>query len=275
MKTLTNPVLIKLGGAAMQNNFFIKKIAQEVVYLKSNHISLLIVHGGGPEISMMCSRLGLVSEFIDGQRITDTSTIEVIKMVLAGKINKELVHIFNKENLNAVGICGVDAKLFLVDKLLSRLGSDLGFVGQVKEVNVEFLEYLIHGSYIPIIAPLGVGDDGCIYNINADLAAASLGAAMKIKSLIYITDVDGIYEDAKDPSTKFDTITKSQVEDMIDSGKITGGMIPKVSGALKALEQGIEEVYVVNGKLPKIFNKMFEEDASIGTKIILKEGVLL
>ncbi|KAI4453680.1 aminotransferase class iii [Holotrichia oblita] len=219
-------VVIKYGGNAMNDPAILKTILEDVAALKIVGVHPILVHGGGPEINSMLERLDIKSEFVNGLRVTTKETMEIVQMVLSGKINKNLTATLNTLGVKAVGICGKDSNLIEVTKMPPKNGVDYGYVGQITNINKEFLLSLVH-DYIPVIATVGVDKNGEAYNINADIAAGAIGGAVGAERLMYLTDIDGIRTNEKDPSTLISQITVSEINDMIDDGRISGGMIPK------------------------------------------------
>jgi acetylglutamate kinase len=265
-------IVIKYGGHAMADEPLKKSFALDIILLKYIGINPVIVHGGGPQINETLKRYGIISEFIRGMRITDKATMSVVEMVLTGQVNKEVVGYINLHGGKAVGLSGKDGNLLICEKLLEEVrqedGSigkvDLGFVGDVIEVNRQVLESLESGGFIPVIAPVGVGKDGESYNINADLVAGRIAAALKAEKLMLLTDVPGV----KDTSgSLLSTIALADVPTLIDNGTITGGMIPKVTCCTDALRGGVKKSHIVDGRVPHaILLEMFT-DVGIGTEI--------
>ena len=244
-------VVIKYGGNAMVDEDLTNKILQDVTLLKYVGVNPILVHGGGPDINAALQKMDVKSEFHNGLRITDEATMEVVQMVLAGKLNKNIVSRLGKLGGKAIGLCGKDAGLLtVVKKPLTKDGVDLGFVGNIVGVNVKLLELLSMDEYIPVIAPVGVDRDGKSYNINADTAASEIASALKAEKLMFLTDVDGIRLNAKDSSTLISSISVSEINELISSGVITGGMIPKVQGCVRAIEQGVKRVHILDGTIP-------------------------
>jgi len=265
------PIVIKYGGAAMQTPALMKAVMQDIAYLKTLQLHPIVVHGGGPEISKRCEQAGIVPQFIDGVRITDCETMAIAQMVLIGKINKELVSLLNREGIRAVGISGHDGHLFLAKKCLHPSGIDLGFVGEITHVNTELLQTLMRAGYIPVIAPIAASFEIDSYNINADTAATEIALAMQAEHLIFLTDVEGLLHDPKDPSTKIDRMSGQEVQALIDSGRLYGGMIPKIRGALEALKRGVEQVHILDGRTPHCLLLHFSGAKNLGTTFIANE----
>lgn len=260
-------VVIKYGGHAMKDEELKMAFAKDISLIKSLGASPVIVHGGGPEITLMLDKLGIKSEFYKGLRITEKDTMKVVEMVLHGVVNRELVTLINNEGEYAVGLSGRDGGIVNATKK-SVDGADLGFVGEVNCVNTWLLWTLIDEGYIPVISPIGVGENGA-YNVNADEFAYSIAAAMGAEKLLLITDVDGIYLDPNDPSTRVSLLTESDANSMIEKGKISGGMIPKVLSSISALKEGVGAVHVINGKSKHVILQALIDSESCGTRIVL------
>lgn len=263
-------VVIKFGGHAMGDADLAMAFAQDIVLLKQSGVNPIVVHGGGPQIAGMLKRLELKSEFVHGLRVTDKPTIEIVEMVLAGKINKEIVTAINREGGKAVGISGKDANLVLarkIDKLPDPQSNlmkvvDLGYVGDPEEINPEILEVIIKSDLIPVIAPIALSRSGETLNINADTFASAIAAKMKATRLLLLTDVEGVLDSNK---TLIEELTIENARKLIKDGTITGGMIPKVEGCIEVVEQGVEAVVILNGKVPHaVLLELFTEHG-VGT----------
>lgn len=259
-------VVIKYGGNAMKNDDLTHKILEDVTLLKYVGINPILVHGGGPEINAMLSRVGVKSEFHNGLRITDDATMEIVQMVLAGKLNKNIAAQIGTLGGKAIGLCGKDAGLIRVTKKPPlQDGVDLGHVGDIVSVNTKLLRDLCEGEYIPVISSVGVDADGESYNINADTAAAAIATALKAEKLIFLTDIDGVYLDPADPSSLFPILTIEHARELIARGAIAGGMIPKVTSCIEAIEQGVRRVHILNGTIPHPIILEIFTDRGIGT----------
>lgn len=259
-------VVVKYGGNAMQSEDITKTILEDIALLKIVGVNPILVHGGGPEINTMLKSLNIPSSFNNGLRITDKSTMEVVQMVLCGKLNKDITSKLNCLGVKAIGICGKDAKLIEVEK--KNGGSvDLGYVGEITKVNTKILELLAGDEYIPVIATVGTDADGHSYNINADTAAAEIASALKAEKLIFLTDIDGIRRNENDPSTLIPVIKLDEIQDMIASGAISGGMIPKVKACIKSVQMGIHRTHIINGTIPHPVMLEIFTDTGIGTMI--------
>ena len=252
-------VVIKYGGNAMVDEELTTKILQDVTLLKYVGVNPILVHGGGPDINAALSKMGVESRFHNGLRITDKATMEVVQMVLAGKLNKNIVSALGRLGGKAIGLCGKDAGLLTVEKKPAKDGVDLGYVGNIVSVNVKLLELLAHDEYIPVIAPVGVDAQGESYNINADTAASEIAAALKAEKLVFLTDVD--------PASLISAVSVSEVGRLIADGVITGGMIPKVQGCARAIEKGVSRVHILNGTIPHPIILEIFTDKGIGTMV--------
>ncbi len=261
-------IVIKYGGNAMLSQELTKKVLQDITLLKYIGLSPIVVHGGGPEINQTLSNLGIESKFAGGLRVTDAATMEVVQMVLAGKINKEIVAKLNQLGGKAIGLCGKDAGLLQAEKQPPVGGVDLGFVGRITGVNTSLLALLTDDEYIPVIAPIGVGKQGESYNINADTAAAEIASAIRAEKLMFLTDVDGIRAQADDPSTLIPVIGAKEIAGMIEDGSIAGGMIPKVQGCLESLKHGVRRTHILDGTLPHPLLLEIFTDTGIGTMVL-------
>ncbi|MCL2061056.1 MAG: acetylglutamate kinase [Firmicutes bacterium] len=239
-------VLIKYGGNAMNDEHVLKTILQDIATLKMAGVNPVLVHGGGPEINAQLEKHGIKSEFKNGLRVTSRDAMEVVQMALAGKMNKNIVAMLNGFGVKAVGLCGFDAGLIEAEKLMSADGADYGYVGKVKKVNCAVLHALLD-DYVPVIASVGVGADGTGYNINADIAAGAIGGSLGAERLLFLTDVDGIRLNEKDPSTLISTISVKEIEKMVKDGRIAGGMLPKVDACMQAIKMGVSNVLIING----------------------------
>jgi acetylglutamate kinase len=260
-------VVIKYGGSAMISAEQEETILQDITLLKYIGANPVVVHGGGPAINTMLDKLGIESKFHNGLRITDAATMDVVQMVLMGKINKDVVSRLNGLGAKSIGLCGKDANLIEVVKKPPRDGVDYGFVGQISKVNVKLLEMLAHEEYIPVIAPIGVGADGQSYNINADTVAGEVAAALKAEKLIFLTDIDGVRMKPEDASTLISVISVDNVYRLIEQKVISGGMIPKVMGCIKGIEQGVNRTHIVNGTIPHPVLLEIFTDKGIGTML--------
>ncbi|MBP3655444.1 MAG: acetylglutamate kinase [Clostridia bacterium] len=259
-------VVIKYGGNAMKSDDLTHKILEDVTLLKYVGINPILVHGGGPEINAMLSRVGMQSSFHNGLRITDAATMEIVQMVLAGKLNKNIVSDIGRLGGKAIGLCGKDAGLITVKKKPPLAdGVDLGFVGDIVSINTKLLNSLCADEYIPVISSVGTDENGESYNINADTAAAAIAAALKAEKLIFLTDIDGVRADPADPASLFPVLTVDHAQALIADGTISGGMIPKVTACTDAIEKGVRRVHILNGTIPHPIILEIFTDRGIGT----------
>nr|WP_306806888.1 acetylglutamate kinase [Halanaerobium congolense] len=261
--------VIKYGGSIMADAELKEKLIEDITLLKYVGINPVVVHGGGQAINKTLDRLNIESNFIDGLRVTDKDTMEIVEMVLSAQINKEIVALMNKMQAKAVGISGKDGSLIRAKKKeFSDPAKDLGFVGEVDQINPELVEKLIEDGYIPVIAPVGVNEKGETLNINADSVAGELAAALKAEKLIYLTDVDGIRYDAEDESTRVSQLKFSEIKEWIADGKIKGGMLPKVEGCMQAVESGVIRTHILNGLVAHPLLLEIFTDQGVGTMIL-------
>ncbi|NLG37849.1 MAG: acetylglutamate kinase [Clostridiales bacterium] len=260
-------VVIKYGGNAMLDDAIVETILQDITLLKYVGVNPIVIHGGGPDINALLARLGIESQFHEGLRVTDEATMEVVQMVLTGKTNANIVSRLNKMGARAIGLSGKDANLIEVVKKPPRNGVDLGYVGQISGINVKLLETLAAEEYIPVIAPIGIGPDGHSYNINADTVAGEVAAALRAEKLMFLTDIEGIRMDPADPDTLIPVISVDHIYRLIEQKVITGGMIPKVMGCIKGIEQGVHRTHIVNGTIPHPIILEIFTDKGIGTMV--------
>lgn len=253
--------VIKYGGAVMEDEQLKSSVAQDVTLLRKIGINVVIVHGGGKEITSLAAKLNIATKFVNGQRYTDEATRDVVQMVLAGSINKDIVRRINIHGGRAVGFSGIDAGFMTVKKYDKE---DLGLVGEVIDVNTSFVKNLLHERYLPVIAPIGVDENGTIYNVNADIAAGSIAGALEAAKLVYITDTEGV----KSKDGLIPHLTKEEAEKFIDDGTISGGMIPKVESALSALEAGVQKVHIIDGRVEHALLLEIFTKEGIGTEIV-------
>lgn len=269
-------VVIKYGGHAMINNELKQAVLTDLVLMKYVGIHPVVVHGGGPEITGMLKRLGIESKFVGGLRVTDQETMEIVEMVLVGKINKEIVATLNTIGGKAVGLSGKDANLLVAGRKFGRVPSgdggeelvDIGQVGDVKSVNPDILATVIREGYIPVVAPVAVGDGGEGYNVNADSAAGALATALGADKLIILTDVEGIMKDRGERNSLISVLRVGDVPDLICSGVIDGGMIPKVECCVRALQGGVKSTHILDGRVPHSILLEVFTDKGIGTMVV-------
>ena len=260
-------IVIKYGGAAMQNEELTQKILEDVTLLKFVGMNPILVHGGGPEINKMLSALKVEPHFIDGLRVTDDKTMEVVQMVLAGKVNKGIVAKLNGMGAHAIGLCGIDGNILLSKKAEPKNGVDLGNVGEIIDINTTLLNTLTSDQYIPVIAPVGTGVNGESYNINADTVASAIACALKAEKLMFLTDTDGVRRNPDDPASLIYEINKQEIKDLIEDGTISGGMLPKVAACVKAIKAGVKRVHILNGTIPHPIILEIFTNSGIGTMI--------
>lgn len=263
-------VVIKYGGHAMIDEDLKRTVIEDIVLMELVGMNPVVVHGGGPEITALMKKLNLQPKFVQGQRVTDAETLEVAEMVLAGKLNGEIVNSINQTGGHAVGLSGKDGGLILARKLGAGDDgkADIGFVGEVESIHPRIISILAQNQFIPVIAPIGVDEKGQTYNINADSVAGAVAIALKAAKLILLTDVKGIYRDPKDESSIMPTIYTREVEGLIESGVITGGMIPKTRGCVEAIQKGVGKTHILDGRVPHSLLLELFTDRGIGTQII-------
>jgi len=262
-------IVIKYGGNAMVNDEIKRSVLEDITLLKYVGVNPVIVHGGGPVISETLDRFEIDSEFYQGLRITTEEIMEIVEMVLVGKINKEIVSLANAFGSQAIGICGKDGNLIEAEsyELEADEDVDLGYVGQVKKINSQVLDNLIEDDFLPIVSPIGVGNNGESYNINADLVAGHLAAALDADKLILLTNVEGILADEEDKSSLISSLNISDAKVMMEKGRIAGGMIPKVNSCINALEQGVRRTHILDGRVTHALLLEIFTDKGIGTMV--------
>ncbi|CAN2046636.1 Acetylglutamate kinase [Candidatus Magnetomoraceae bacterium gMMP-13] len=274
-------IVIKYGGHAMVDEQLKEDFARDITLMKFIGLNPVVVHGGGPQINQVLDKMGITSRFIRGMRVTDQSTMEVVEMVLGGMVNKSIVNQINQQGGKAVGLTGKDGGLLLAEKMQFVYQEDEskppeildpGMVGKVIEVNPEIIETLTKKNFIPIIAPVGVGESGETYNINADLVASKIAAALSARRLIFITDVDGVMDDSGE---LISSMNVSSIKEMINNNIISGGMIPKVECALNALKDGVQKAHIINGKKRHSVLLELFTDSGIGTEVNLEKNDIL
>jgi acetylglutamate kinase len=256
-------VVVKYGGNAMVDPALATSFAEDVVLMLSVGLRPVVVHGGGPQISDLMERLGKVPEFRDGHRVTDAETVDIARMVLVGKVNRDIVGAINVHGPVAVGVSGEDAGLI-------RAGArhpDLGFVGDVVAVNPSILERLLAEDLIPVVSTIGADASGQAYNINADAVAGALAEALHAEKVIYLTDIEGLLADLDDPSSLISQIDAKRLQAMVDEGALSGGMIPKIAACLHAVEGGVGSAHLLDGRLPHVVLLELFSDAGVGTMI--------
>ncbi len=257
-------VVVKYGGNAMTNEALKQAVMEDVVLLSLLGIKVVLVHGGGPEINAMLAKTGKESKFVNGLRYTDEETIDIVQMVLAGKVNKDLVSMLEMHNGSAVGLCGLDGNMIEAE----TLNPELGFVGEITAVNPKIIRNSLDNGYIPVISTIGRGKDGTVYNINADTAAARIAAEMKAANLILLTDIKGLLEDKDDENTIIRTVGVSEVPYLKKQGIISGGMIPKIDCCVEAVRRGVRKTNIIDGRIPHSILIELLTDTGAGTMII-------
>ncbi len=262
-------IVVKYGGSAMVDENLKRQVIQDVVLLKLVGFKPIIVHGGGKEISRWVGKVGMEPKFINGLRVTDEDTMEVAEMVL-GKVNKELVTLVQSLGVKAVGISGKDGGLLTVEKKYSN-GEDIGFVGNITGVNPKVLYDLLEKDFLPIVCPVGLDENFRTYNINADDAACAIAKEVKAEKLAFLTDIEGVYLDPKDPSTLLSKLFVRDAKELIDNGNVGGGMIPKLQNCIDAIEEGVSRVHILDGRIPHCLLLEIFTNKGIGTAILRKD----
>ena len=263
-------IVVKYGGSAMADEELKKKVIKDVVLLKLVGFKPIIVHGGGKEISRWVKKIGMEPKFVNGLRVTDEPTMELAEMVL-NKVNKSLVQMVQELGVKAVGISGKDGGLLQVEKKYSG-GEDIGYVGEITEVNPKILYDLLEKDFLPIVCPIGYDDSFHSYNINADDAACAIAKAVKAEKLAFLTDVEGVYRDPSDPSSLISELTISHMKELFDSGNIGGGMLPKLKNCQDAIEQGVSRVHIMDGRISHCLLLEIFTNKGIGTAILNNDG---
>ena len=256
-------VVVKYGGNAMINEDLKSAVMSDLVLMQLVGINVVLVHGGGPEISSMLKAVGKESKFENGMRVTDAETIDIVQQVLAGKVNKSLVQLLESHGGHAIGLCGLDGRMLMAEKLITS--ADLGFVGEIKEVNPKPLEMVMNNGYIPIVATVAGGYDGSVYNINADLAAAQIAAKLGAKKLILMTDIRGLLRDINDENSLISVVNVSEVPMLKRDGIIKGGMIPKIDCCVESVRNGVSRAHIIEGRLEHSILLELFSDEGIGT----------
>ena len=256
-------IVVKYGGNAMINEDLKSAVMSDLVLMQLVGINVVLVHGGGPEINAMLDAVGKESRFENGMRVTDKETIDIVQMVLAGKVNKSLVQLLESHGGKALGFCGLDGRLLMAEKLISSV--DLGYVGEIKEVNPAPLNNAMQNGYIPIVATVAGGYDGNVYNINADLAAAQIAAKLGAKKLILMTDIRGLLRDVNDDESLISVVNVSEVPMLKRDGIIKGGMIPKIDCCVEAVRNGVNRAHIIDGRLEHSILLELFSDEGIGT----------
>ena len=260
-------VVIKYGGNAMVNEELKHQVMEDIVLLWLIGIRVVLVHGGGPEISDMMDRLGKKPEFVDGLRVTDRETVDIVQMVLAGKVNKSLVTLLQRNGGNAVGLSGMDGRL--IEARMKNVA--LGYVGSITKINIKPVMDLLERGYIPVISTIGCDDEGNAYNINGDTAAAWIAGALEAERLIMMTDIAGILRDPKDPATLIPALTIPEATELFEQDIISGGMIPKVECCIDAIHMGVKKVIIMDGRVPHAILMELLTDEGAGTMVVGEE----
>lgn len=254
-------VVAKYGGNAMTDPQLKKSVMQDILLLQLVGVKVILVHGGGPEISAMLKKLSIESHFENGLRVTDDDTMEVVQMVLAGKVNKSLAADLSALGGRAVGLCGIDGGLIKVHQKNEKLGH----VGEIDEINTKILDDLLDGGFIPVISSIGIDDDGNPYNINADTAAAKIAAALHAESMVVMSNINGVLRDKDDENSLISQMSLADAEELKKSGIIAGGMIPKVDCCTNAIKEGVKKVFIINGEIPHAILIELLTDEGLGT----------
>ena len=259
-------IVVKYGGSAMVDEELKSQVIKDVTLLKLVGFKPIIVHGGGKEISKWVGKVGMEPEFVNGLRVTDEATMELAEMVL-GRVNKSLVQLVESLGVRAIGISGKDGKLLSVNKKYAG-GEDIGFVGEIKDVNATVLYDLLEKDFLPIVCPVGLDDNYNTYNINADDAACAIARAMRAEKLAFLTDIEGVYKDPKDPETLISELSVTEARKLMQDGYIGGGMLPKLHNCIDAIEHGVSRVHILDGRIPHCLLLEIFTNKGIGTAII-------
>ena len=259
-------IVIKYGGSAMTNADLRDRIIQDIALLKYVGLRPLLVHGGGPAINELLSQVGVESRFENGLRVTDAATMELTEMVLAGKVNKELVRLLQLHGVGAVGLTGKDGRLLRAEKMKSEK-ADLGFVGRIESVDTRILEVLFESDFVPVVAPVSADAKGTTFNINADDAAVAIAAALKAEKLLFLTDVPGILRSVEDPSSRISSISSTEARELIRNQTVAGGMVPKVRCAAEAADSGVTATHIIDGNMPHALLLEILTSEGVGTLI--------
>ena len=257
-------IVVKYGGNAMINDELKDAVMGDIVLLSLIGIKVVLVHGGGPEITQMLKAIGKESKFVNGLRVTDKETVDIVQMVLAGKVNKNLVNLLHNKGGKAIGLCGIDGHMIEAE----MLNPELGYVGEITNVNVEPITDVLEKGYIPVISTVGCDKEGNVYNINADTAAAKIAGILGAESLISMTDIEGILRDKDDPSTLISKIDVNEAPTLFEEGVISGGMIPKVECCIDAIHSGVRKVFIIDGRIPHSILVETLTDEGIGTMFV-------
>ena len=267
-KFANRTIVIKYGGAAMKDGKLKAGVIRDIVFLCSVGVRPVVVHGGGPEINIWLNKLGIKAQFKDGLRVTDADTMDIVEMVLVGRVNKELVSLINQAGGSAVGLSGKDGDLIKA-RPIGKEG--IGFVGEITSINEDLIKSLVSSGYVPIISSVAADENGQAYNINADTVAGEIAAALQAEKLILLTDTPGILKDYHDQSTLITKLDIQKARELIDSGIVSGGMIPKVSCCVRSLAQGVKAAHILDGRIPRALLLEIFTDEGIGSMIVASE----
>ena len=267
-KFANRTIVIKYGGAAMKDSNLKDRVIRDVVFLASVGVRPVLVHGGGPEINSWLGKLNIEPQFKDGLRVTDAATMDVVEMVLVGRVNKALVSLINQAGASAVGLCGKDGNLIKA----RHVGTEgVGFVGEVNSVDPRLIRSLVHNDYVPVISSVAADEKGQAHNINADTVAGEIAASLDAEKLILLTDTPGILEDYTNPSTLLTKLDIRTARELIEQGIVSGGMIPKVSCCVRSLAQGVKAAHIIDGRIPHALLLEIFTDEGIGSMIVASE----
>ena len=267
-KFANRTIVIKYGGAAMKDGTLKAGVIRDIVFLSCVGVRPIVVHGGGPEINIWLDKLGIEPQFKDGLRVTDADTMDVVEMVLVGRVNKELVSLINQAGASAVGLCGKDGNLVQA-RPVGKEG--IGFVGEVTSINPKLIQSLVDNGYVPVISSVAADENGQAYNINADTVAGEIAAALHAEKLILLTDTPGILEDYHDPSTLLTKLDITKLRKLIEDGIVAGGMIPKVNCCVRSLAQGVGAAHILDGRIPHALLLEIFTDEGIGSMIVASD----
>ena len=267
-KFANRTVVIKYGGAAMKDSNLKARVIRDIVFLCSVGVRPVVVHGGGPEINIWLDKIGIEPQFKDGLRVTDADTMDIVEMVLVGRVNKELVSLIDRAGGSAVGLCGKDGNLIKA-RPIGKEG--IGFVGEITSINEDLIKLLVSNGYVPIISSVASSESGQAYNINADTVAGEIAAALEAEKLILLTDTPGILEDYHNPATLFTKLDIQKARELIESGIVSGGMIPKVNCCVRSLAQGVKAAHILDGRVPHALLLEILTDEGIGSMIVASE----
>ncbi|MGB3532470.1 MAG: acetylglutamate kinase [Microcoleaceae cyanobacterium] len=261
-------IVVKYGGAAMKDSTLKDQVMRDIVLMSCVGIRPVVVHGGGPEINTWLGKLGIEAQFKNGLRVTDAATMDVVEMVLVGRVNKEIVSLINRAGGSAVGLCGKDSNL-----IVARPQGDegIGFVGEVNSVDTKLLESLVNSGYIPVVSSVAADENGQAYNINADTVAGEIAAALGAEKLILLTDTAGILEDYKNPETLIAKLNIQEARQLIETGIVAGGMIPKVNCCVRSLAQGVRAAHILDGRVPHSLLQEIFSDSGVGSMLVASE----